>query len=270
MAAPTPVSALVHSSTLVTAGVYLLIRFYKPIIDLNITKPLFIISILTILIAGAGATLETDLKKIIALSTLSQLGLIIISIGLGLVKLAYLHILTHALFKALLFICAGNIIHGINDNQDLRKVGLLCTQIPVTSACLNTANLTLCGAPFIAGFYSKDIILEALLGNDSPYLTLILAYLATALTVTYSIRLRYYTISTAPSGSSILAINDLPKFSTKALVPLTFLSVTGGALLTWLITPTPIIIFVPFNWKIIILIVLISGVLVVLRLISVK
>lgn len=231
MAAPTPVSALVHSSTLVTAGVYLLIRFQAPIIALELTKPLFLVAILTILIAGLGATIETDLKKIIALSTLSQLGLIIIAIGLGLVKLAYFHILTHALFKALLFMCAGNLIHAITDNQDLRKVGILCAQIPLTATCLNVANLALCGVPFIAGFYSKDIILEALLIFEIPHYTIILAYLATALTITYSVRLRFYTIRATSTAGSLFSVNDLPKFSSKALIPLTGLSIIGGAIL---------------------------------------
>jgi NADH-ubiquinone oxidoreductase chain 5 len=259
IAAPTPVSALVHSSTLVTAGVYLIIRFYKPLISIGLNKPIFIISILTILMAGLGATLETDLKKIIALSTLSQLGLIIIAIGLGIVKLAYLHMLTHALFKALLFICAGNIIHGINDNQDLRKVGTLCLQVPLTSACLNTANLALCGAPFITGFYSKDIILEAMLITSQPHACLVIVYLATALTVTYSVRLRFYTMRRITSINSVLSINDLPKFSSKALVPLTLLSISGGAILSWILIPNNPTPCLPLTWKIIILVVLTIG-----------
>jgi NADH-ubiquinone oxidoreductase chain 5 len=121
MAAPTPVSALVHSSTLVTAGVFLLIRFYPFLHSLkffNIT--LLLIAVTTMLIAGLRATTECDIKKIIALSTLSQLGIIITRLGLNLPHLAYFHILTHALFKALLFICAGSFIHTHHHTQDLR------------------------------------------------------------------------------------------------------------------------------------------------------
>jgi NADH-ubiquinone oxidoreductase chain 5 len=195
IAAPTPVSALVHSSTLVTAGVYLLIRFIEPLIASGINKPLIILAIITILMAGVGANLEIDIKKIIALSTLRQLGLIIIRIGLGLPKIAYFHILTHALFKALLFMCAGNIIHCRGDNQDLRKIGLMCSQLPLTTVCLNTANLALCGTPFMAGFYSKDLILEIILIQDMGHFSVALAYVATALTVTYSLRLACFCIS---------------------------------------------------------------------------
>jgi NADH-ubiquinone oxidoreductase chain 5 len=232
MAAPTPVSALVHSSTLVTAGVYLLIRFRNPMLAWGINKPLMIIAILTMLIAGIGANLETDLKKIIALSTLSQLGLMMIRIGMGAVKLAYFHMLSHALFKALLFICAGNIIHCKGDTQDLRKMGFISTQIPITCTCINTANLALCGAPFLSGFYSKDLILETLLRLPNAHIPITLALVATALTVTYSIRLSYYSIITSPSGQTLFNLNDLAQFSNKAIIPLTGLSVLGGLILS--------------------------------------
>lgn len=160
IAAPTPVSALVHSSTLVTAGVYLLIRFNILLIDSIIGQILLLISGLTIFIAGLGANFEFDLKKIIALSTLSQLGLIIRILAIGYPKLAFFHLLTHALFKALLFLCAGAIIHNINNFQDIRYIGGFRNSIPLTSSCFNVANLALCGIPFLAGFYSKDLILE--------------------------------------------------------------------------------------------------------------
>ena len=160
IAAPTPVSALVHSSSLVTAGVYLLIRFNILLVNNWLGQFLLLISGLTIFMAGLGANFEFDLKKIIALSTLSQLGLIIRILAIGFYKLAFFHLLTHALFKALLFICAGAIIHNINNTQDIRLIGGLRIHIPLTSSCLNIANLALCGMPFLAGFYSKDIILE--------------------------------------------------------------------------------------------------------------
>jgi NADH-ubiquinone oxidoreductase chain 5 len=259
IAAPTPVSALVHSSTLVTAGVYLMIRFSSPLVALGVNKPLIIISILTILIAGVGANLETDLKKIIALSTLSQLGLIIIRIGMGAIKLAYFHILSHALFKALLFICAGNIIHCSGDTQDLRRIGGISLQMPLTSVCINTANLALCGAPFMAGFYSKDLVLETLLNLPNPHLPITMAMLATALTVTYSLRLSYYRMSAPASGKSLFNLRDSAHFSCRAIVPLTAFSITGGILLSWLIFPTPNIIFIPAFTKTLILPTLAAG-----------
>jgi len=122
MAAPTPVSSLVHSSTLVTAGVYLLIRFYN---IFEIKYFLFIISLFTMIISGVGAVFETDLKKIIALSTLSQLGIIIITLSFGLIEISFFHLLRHALFKSLLFLCAGGYIHSLGDFQDSRLVSYI-------------------------------------------------------------------------------------------------------------------------------------------------
>lgn len=227
----------------------------------GLNKPLMMVAILTILMAGIGANLETDLKKIIALSTLRQLGLIIMRIGIGAVKLAYFHILSHALFKALLFICAGNVIHCRRNTQDLRKIGRISLQIPITTACLNTANLALCGAPFLAGFYSKDLVLETLLTLPTPHLPMTLAIVATALTVTYSLRLRYFRIITTPGGRPLFNISDTSYYSSAAILPLTALSILGGLIMSWTIFPTPNLLILPFSVKTIILPVLIRGVL---------
>ena len=190
MAAPTPVSALVHSSTLVTAGVFLLIRFYPSLSHAPGFKPvLLLMATLTIVMAGLRAMAECDLKKIIALSTLSQLGVIIGSLGLGIPDLAFFHLITHAIFKALLFICGGTLIHFHHHGQDLRTVGNLANQLPITLSSLTLANLALCGAPFIAGFYSKDAILETTLSAPTNMVILTLFFFATALTAAYSTRL---------------------------------------------------------------------------------
>ena len=157
MAAPTPVSALVHSSTLVTAGVFLLIRFFPFISVWEYFSPcLLLVSVSTLFMAGIRASYEFDIKKVIALSTLSQLGVIIISLAFFIPYLALFHLYTHALFKAMLFLCAGIIIHNNKNTQDLRILGNLWKDIPLTIRCLNIANLALCGAPFLRGFYSKD------------------------------------------------------------------------------------------------------------------
>lgn len=192
MAAPTPVSALVHSSTLVTAGVFLLIRFY-PFLDTipNFKPILLFISVITLLIAGIAANYETDLKKVIALSTLSQLGVMIMSLGIGFPYLALFHLYTHALFKALLFLCAGTIIHNSSNSQDIRLIGTYFNQGPLTITCINIANLSLCGAPFLSGFFSKDLILEQTLSQPTSVLILILAFIATGLTAAYSVRLSF-------------------------------------------------------------------------------
>jgi len=144
------------------------------------------------LISGVNANLEIDLKKIIALSTLSQLGVIIITISIGLVEIAFFHLLRHALFKSLLFLCAGVFIHGMGDVQDVRDLGGVRTLTPVTSLYFIGCSLSLCGFPFLSGFYSRDIILENyfIMGglNYFIYLVIILAILITSL---YSIRLAY-------------------------------------------------------------------------------
>lgn len=225
-------SALVHSSTLVTAGVFLLIRFY-PLISTNpwLTQTLLFFRVLTILIAGIAAIIETDLKKIIALSTLSQLGIIIASIALSQPILALFHLLTHALFKALLFICAGTLIHYANHSQDLRTIGNLQQQLPVTISIIFIANLALCGFPFLAGFYSKDLILESRLFFSNNSLIVSIIFIATLLTAAYSIRITLSRI-VSPSLYSPLSNfnNERPYFSTPALL-LCFTAVTGGAAL---------------------------------------
>lgn len=189
IAAPTPVSALVHSSTLVTAGVYLLIRFNSL---LGVRDFLFWVGVLTMVMSGLGANFEIDLKKIIALSTLSQLGLIIISIGLGMADIAFFHLMTHALFKSLLFLCAGVFIHSIGDTQDIRLVGGLIISCPVTTFYFIGCSMALCGFPFLSGFYSKDLILEKLLLGDVNLFILVLALAGTLFTLTYSVRLVFY------------------------------------------------------------------------------
>jgi NADH-ubiquinone oxidoreductase chain 5 len=208
MAAPTPVSALVHSSTLVTAGVYLLIRFNVLIFERRIGTFLLLIGGLTIFIAGISANFEFDLKKIIALSTLRQLGLIIITLSIGFPKLAFFHLLTHALFKALLFMCAGSIIHNIKNSQDIRDMGRLRIFIPFTTTCINVANLALCGMPFLAGFYSKDLILELVLVSPLNIITFFIFFFSTGLTVSYTFRLIYYSVTGGFNESSINNLND--------------------------------------------------------------
>jgi len=249
IAAPTPVSALVHSSTLVTAGVYLLVRF-RSAIEGSLTQIVFLlISTLTIFIAGLGANFEYDLKKIIALSTLSQLGVIIRVLSFGYPDLAFFHLLSHALFKALLFICAGAVIHNIKDYQDIRIIGSLVLQIPLTTFCINLANLALCGSPFLAGFYSKDLILEIIFINDINFLIFMLYFLATGLTVCYTFRLIYYTLRGNFNLHRLYSVRDEVYVITNPILVLGIGAVFGGAFLSWLIFPTPEIICIRFIFK---------------------
>ncbi|XP_071581097.1 NADH-ubiquinone oxidoreductase chain 5-like, partial [Temnothorax nylanderi] len=160
IAAPTPISALVHSSTLVTAGVYLMIRFNRFLLGSKVNLFLLFLSVLTIFISGLIANVKNDLKKIIALSTLRQLGLIIMILRMGIKIVAFYHLLTHAIFKSMLFMCAGIIIHSIINNQDICLLGNLNKVIPFTIMRFIISSLALCGFPFIVGFYSKDFIIE--------------------------------------------------------------------------------------------------------------
>lgn len=240
MAAPTPVSALVHSSTLVTAGIFLLFRFY-PFLSASplFHKTLLIFASLTTLIAGLRAITECDMKKIIALSTLSQLGVIIIRLALGAPVLAFFHLITHALFKALLFVCAGTLIHLHHHSQDLRFIGNLRRQVPSITSALLVANVALCGAPFIAGFYSKDIILEFSLFYPTNFFFLIMFFFATGLTARYTARF-LLSVIWAPSCSLPLhPINDTDTLCTLPTFLLSLGAIAGGSALNWLIiTPT--------------------------------
>nr|UFZ13106.1 NADH dehydrogenase subunit 5 [Protohermes spectabilis] len=249
MAAPTPVSALVHSSTLVTAGVYLLIRFNILMVGNFMGMILLLIGCLTMFMAGIGANFEFDLKKIIALSTLSQLGLMMSILAMGFPILAYFHLLTHALFKALLFMCAGSVIHNMGNCQDIRFMGGLVIQMPLTLGCMNIANLALCGTPFLAGFYSKDLILEMVSLSYLNWIIYLLYFISTGLTVCYSFRLIYYSMTGTFNFKSLNSINDEEWIMLKGMLGLLFLAIMGGSMLSWLIFPTPSIIVLPLFLK---------------------
>jgi len=260
IAAPTPVSALVHSSTLVTAGVYLLIRFNFFIIKSYFCYFLILLGIFTILIAGIAAILEIDIKKVIALSTLSQLGVIIIIIGAQKPLLAYFHLLSHAYFKAILFICAGIIIHNIKDYQDIRCIGTLNISIPLICRIINTANISLCGLPFIRGFYSKDIILEIILLDGYNIFLFIIILLATILTVSYSCRLSFHLSSNRIKLENIRLISEIEIFIVRGIFFLLPFAIFGGINLNWILISRRSFIFLPFWFKSSILILIISGV----------
>nr|AQP29204.1 NADH dehydrogenase subunit 5 [Cyrilliotermes angulariceps] len=245
MAAPTPVSALVHSSTLVTAGVYLLIRF-SPSFNCWLNVILLLISGLTMFMAGLGANFEFDLSSIIALSTLSQLGLMIMTISVGLSTLAFFHLLTHALFSALLFMCAGGVIHSMGDSQDIRFMGGLSVCMPFTSSSLMVSNFALCGMPFLAGFYSSDFILEAFSMSYVNMFGFVLLFMSTGLTVCYSFRLFYFVLcgdfNFVPSYSMVETSYNM----VFGMVGLLIMSILGGGSLMWLICPTPSVICLPY------------------------
>nr|QFQ01351.1 NADH dehydrogenase subunit 5 [Oplophorus typus]QUL61617.1 NADH dehydrogenase subunit 5 [Oplophorus typus] len=259
MAAPTPVSALVHSSTLVTAGVYLLIRF-SPMLEGTFEQTgLLLLASLTMFMAGLGANFEMDLKKIIALSTLSQLGVMMSVLALGFPGLAFFHLLAHALFKALLFMCAGSVIHSVGDYQDIRVMGSLVKFMPLSVASINLANLALCGTPFLAGFYSKDLILEVAFSGSLNEVCFWLLVASTGLTVCYSFRLVYYTLSGDFNLSGVSVVSDEDGVMTLPMIWLGLGAVFGGACLSWLIFPAPYMICLSFEFKILALAVSVVG-----------
>ena len=260
IAAPTPVSALVHSSTLVTAGVYLLIRINILLRNTNISSVLIITGAFTIFIAGCAAMLEIDIKKVIALSTLSQLGIIIIIIGGGAPVLAYFHLLSHAFFKAMLFICAGIIIHNIKDYQDIRKISRLKNFIPIVTSVILIANISLCGLPFLRGFYSKDAILELIIINGINLLIILVVLLGTFLTVAYSCRISFLVALNINKSESCYQINDNDFYILLGIIILFPASILGGMKLSWNILSFSYMIYLPLWIKRSILICIGSGI----------
>nr|YP_010535578.1 NADH dehydrogenase subunit 5 [Otobius lagophilus]UYB78386.1 NADH dehydrogenase subunit 5 [Otobius lagophilus]UYB78399.1 NADH dehydrogenase subunit 5 [Otobius lagophilus]UYL27139.1 NADH dehydrogenase subunit 5 [Otobius lagophilus] len=247
MAAPTPVSSLVHSSTLVTAGVYLLIRL-SFLFQIKIYSSfLLYFSMLTMIMSGIGAMLEMDLKRVIALSTLSQLGLMMMILSIGVIDLSFFHLLTHAIFKAMLFLCAGVMIHNSLGSQDLRMMGAFFRTNPMISGAFGLASLSLFGFPFLSGFYSKDLILEYVYVCEESMMVLGLIIIATIFTCLYSLRLMYYSIWSGLLGGSVLSF----PFSFRMGVPILIMGVVVvyfGSFMMWLIFPEPFILFM--SWKV--------------------
>lgn len=252
MAAPTPVSALVHSSTLVTAGVYLIVRYNQN----NPSLLVLIIGIVTTILAGINACNGFDFKKLIALSTLRQLGLMFIALGLGNYKLAIYHLVTHGLVKALLFLSAGLVIHQTKRNQDLRLITGIMQLLPLTSTRIILTSLTLSGLPFMTCFFSKEIIINQ---NFIKRLWIILTiYIAASLTINYRLRLIYRVYSYPSNWNS----NNFSEKRPNTFIPLlglTPFSVLWGSATFWFLIPVLNsnvqynLIFNMFTWFIIFL-----------------
>jgi NADH-quinone oxidoreductase subunit L len=229
MAGPTPVSALIHAATMVTAGVYMVARnnlLYA--LSPNTLNLIVVIGLATALFAATIALIQHDIKKVLAYSTVSQLGLMFLALGLGAFTSGIFHMATHAFFKALLFLGAGSVIHALHHEQDLRKMGGLKKYLPITYMTFLIGVLAISGIPPFAGFFSKDEILASAFEHNK--VIWLLALIASLLTVLYMFRLLFLTFfgTTRATPDTLHHIHESPKSITIPLILLAVLSVTGG------------------------------------------
>ena len=238
MEGPTPVSALIHAATMVTAGVYLLMRS-SPLIEYSSTVLILCLWVgaITTVFSSLVGLFQQDIKKVIAYSTMSQLGMMVIAIGLSSYNIALFHLINHAFYKGLLFLGAGAVIHAVADNQDFRKYGGLISYLPLTYLVMLIASLSLVAIPFMTGFYSKDFILESAYGQYNLFSIIVyfIAIIGAMFTTLYSVKVLYLTFLSNPNGplvnyKHIQAAHEGDIFMTIPLIILAIFSIFFGYL----------------------------------------
>ncbi|MEJ2883745.1 NADH-quinone oxidoreductase subunit L [Pedobacter sp. GR22-6] len=229
MAGPTPVSALIHAATMVTAGIYMIARS-NLIFDLapSIQHIIAIVGLATALVAAIIALTQTDIKKVLAYSTVSQLGYMFLGLGVGAYNGAFFHVITHAFFKALLFLCAGSVIHALHHEQDMRHMGGLRKKLPVTFLTMLIGTIAIAGLPPFSGFFSKDEILAHVYLHDKVMWGI--AVFGAFLTAFYMFRMLFLTFYGKYRGTHHAEekIHESPKSMTVPLIVLAVLSAIGG------------------------------------------
>lgn len=229
MAGPTPVSALIHAATMVTAGIYMVVR-NNILYTLSPTSMglILLVGIITALFAATIALAQTDIKKVLAYSTVSQLGLMFVALGLGAYSTGIFHMATHAFFKALLFLAAGSVIHGLQGEQDIRQMGGLRKHLPITFAVFVIGVLAISGIPPFAGFFSKDEILAK--AYEHGMVIWAFALLTSLLTAFYMFRLLFLTFFGQPRAKAdvLSHAHESPPSMTIPLMALALLSIIGG------------------------------------------
>nr|YP_010926068.1 NADH dehydrogenase subunit 5 [Piagetiella africana]WKF19581.1 NADH dehydrogenase subunit 5 [Piagetiella africana] len=231
MEAPTPVSSLVHSSTLVTAGIFILFLYHELWMEKTLIKNvLMIVSLSTLFMASIAGTLENDFKKIIAYSTLSQLGFIVFTLSLNLFDQGFLHLIMHAYFKALMFMCAGYIIHSSSGWQDIRMLTNNYSCSPMMIKMMVVSMFSLSGFPFLSGFYSKDLVIDSIMANNYSITVMILLITSFALTVIYTFRFCWFITKSMKSTSYM---SDKSLGMQKSMIILLICSCSMGSTILW-------------------------------------
>jgi len=240
MEGPTPVSALIHAATMVTAGIFLMLRLSNLfIVEKEIMTVIALIGAFTAFFGATTGSVQTDIKKIIAFSTCSQLGYMVAACGLGNFAIAFFHLVTHAFFKSLLFLCAGIVIHTLNGEQDIRKMGFLAKTLPSAFVSMTIASMALAGVPYLGGFYSKELIISLaytlgiFTGNFAPTIVFVLLLKAAVFTSFYSAKLIYHIFLKKPTikrnALKIVHVDGTDFLTTQIpLMILSFFSVFGG------------------------------------------